>query len=264
MKTVLFNTFIVWSILAINVWAEEPPVFDVHFAVITKNQEAQCMATYAQLRKEVDILNKYFVTDRGKPIVTFRFKSAHMYDEVRNLNCPLVIDANNEHYNGDKWQDNFNRCTHYQVRDPHAINIYIFDSHDGACHGRRNSNCPYIFFHYKRLNHTGQSPEEHEMGHCFGLGHECGYGLRVRDNSNIMTSKSYLCPKHNAGKNARRSGGQRNMGFYTTFDPRRCEPEDKRTLGKSQVEVILHHAKITKQRLSANILHLTKPSRRRP
>jgi hypothetical protein len=37
------------------------PVFDVHFCVITKNKEAQAVATLEQLKKEVEILNKYSV-----------------------------------------------------------------------------------------------------------------------------------------------------------------------------------------------------------
>lgn len=252
MKTTAICIFVLLAVFAVEIRAGEPLVFDIHFAIITKNRQAQRIATVTQLRKEVDILNKYFINEHGDVIVKFRFKSAHMYDEIKDLNCPLVINANNQHYNENDWQDNFNKCTHPKVWDPNAINIYIFDSHDGACHGRRNSNRPYIFFHYKRLNHTDQSPEEHEMGHCFGLGHECSYGLRLRDNSNIMTSKDYLCPKHQALKNAERSGGQRNIGFYTTYDPNRCKPEDKRTIGKSQVEIILHHANITKQRFITN------------
>ena len=89
------------------------------------------------------------------------------------------------------------------------------------------------------------------MGHCFGLGHECGYGLTVNSDSNIMASVGYLCSKHAIKKNPKHSGGKRNKGFYSTFDSNRCEPEDKRTRGKSQVDVIKHHANITKTRLAA-------------
>src|SRR4051794_30778838 len=50
--------------------ASEPdlPTVDVHFYVLTSNSDAVAAATPGQLRLEVDILNRYFRTDRGKKL----------------------------------------------------------------------------------------------------------------------------------------------------------------------------------------------------
>jgi hypothetical protein len=204
------------------------PVFDVHFCVITKNKKAHAVATLEQLKKEVDILNKYFVTEKREPIVTFRFKSAHFYEDVADLGCGFVELGDGEvPYDTNGWADRFNECPHPQVRDPNAINFYVYDSYgsngaaDKTSHGKRNSNRPYVLIDWERLDHRIQSPEEHEMGHAFGLGHVHVDGATGRTSTNIMASV------HAGG-----SGGLKDIGFNS-----------------EQVATIMHHAVITYQRL---------------
>ena len=197
--------------LAFSLQAQPLDVFDVHFAVITKNPKAQRRATLEQLHKEVEILNEYFVSEQGEAIVRFRFKAAHFYDEVRDSPCRFVdLGDSTEKYDSDGWAKMFNKCHDPKVRDPYAINFYVYDSYspgkgfaDKKGHGKRNSNRPYILIDWKRLNHTSQSPEEHEMGHAFGLQHVCVPGATRQTSTNIMASSE--CDNG--------SGGLRDIGF---------------------------------------------------
>jgi len=201
---------------------ESMSVFDIHFAVITKNPAAHERATVEQLRKEVDILNRFFVDEDRRPVVKFRFKSAALYDELKDSSCDFVrLGDTRKNYDSDAWADMFNACDDPRVRDPAAINFFIYDSHsrekgfgDATCHGKRNSNRPYLLIDWERLDHTDQGPEEHEMGHAFGLDHVFVDGAGINDSTNIMASR------HKNG-----SGGRRNIGF-----------------NKDQVRIILEYA----------------------
>ncbi len=187
------------------------PEFDIHFCVITKNPEARKRATLAQLHEEVAILNRRFVDLKGDPIAKFRFKSASLYQDVEKLGCPFVaLGDSSEPYDSYGWEEIFNHCDHPQVRDPHAINIFVNDAYreplgfkSSICHGKNNSNHPYILIDYARLNNTSLSPEVHEMGHAFGLGHVGVAG------SDRFAHTNYMCSSVlNFG-----SGGRRNLGF---------------------------------------------------
>lgn len=191
--------------------AERLPVFDLHFAVITKHSAAHGVATLAQLKKEVDILNTHFVAEDRKPIVTFRFKSAAFYGEIRHSHCEFAgLGDTDVPYDSTRLAALFNACDDPKVRDPRAINFYVYDSYDSrgaradtTGHGKRNSNRPFILLDWERLDHRDQSPEEHEMGHAFGLGHECAPGAKRETSTNIMASAE--C--------GRGSAGRRDIGF---------------------------------------------------
>ena len=205
--------------------------FDLHFVVITKNPTAQRVASLRQLQTEVEILNKYFVTEDRKPLVEFRFKSAIFYDDIKNSQCEFVtLGDTGIPPNSDRLARLFNACNDTKVRDPEAIDVYVYDSHDSRSgssdatgHGRNNSNRPFILLDWERLGHRSQSPEEHEMGHAFGLRHECAPGATSRSPTNIMTSAE--C--------GRGSGGLRNIGF-----------------NRAQVETILANVPKIKARLA--------------
>jgi hypothetical protein len=194
-----------------NARSDEVPVFDLHFAVITKNAHAHRAATVQQLKKEADIMNRYFVAENGKPVVAFRFKSATLYKDAGKSKCEfLKLGDTTGEYDSDGWAELFNRCDDIAIRDPRAINIYIYDSYSGeegfkdvTCHGKRNSNRPYLLLDWERLDHRMQSPEEHEMGHAFGLDHITVAGARTDTSTNIMASAE-------SGKG---SGGKRDIGF---------------------------------------------------
>lgn len=204
--------------------------FDVHICVITANSSAHQIATLQQLQEEVEILNRRFVTLDGNPLVRFRFKSASFYEQVEYLNCPFVsLGDSTKPYSSSGYAKIFNECRHPKVRDPHAINFYLYDSynsdlgfHNVTCHGKRNSNRPYILIDWERLNNTIQSPEVHEMGHAFGLGHVAVPGADRWTHTNIMCSIGLGFG----------SGGRRNLGFT-----------------EAQSAIVLYHAGRTYARL---------------
>jgi hypothetical protein len=191
--------------------ADALPSFDIHFVVLTGNPAAQKIATVQQLRREVDILNEFFVTEARAPVVRFRYKGATMYPETRGTLCPLKDMGDREApLDTDVVAGRFNACNDAAIRDPHAINFYVYDAYaadtgfsDQTGHGRRNSGRPFVFLDWQRLNHGKQAPEEHEMGHAFGLPHVCVPGATGRTPTNIMASADCR----------RGSGGLRNIGF---------------------------------------------------
>jgi hypothetical protein len=212
-------------LMLIEAWRRDVPIptptptptltiMDVHICVITKNPSAHARATLNQVLKEVDILNMYFRTVDHRALVDFRFKSVDFYEDVKDLNCQFVaLGDSKAPYSSNGWAAVFNACPHTQVRDPHAINFFIYDSYvegsgfdDITSHGKRNSNRPYVLIDWERLDHRVQSPEEHEMGHAFGLGHVCHVGATINSDTNIMASSA----------NCNGSGGKRNIGFGET------------------------------------------------
>lgn len=97
--------------------------------------------------------------------------------------------------------------------DPKAINFYVYDSYgtsygdnDISSHGIHNLGHPLVLIDYERLNHTTQSPEEHEFGHAFGLGHVCVPGATLNSDTNIMASID----------NCNGSGGRRKLLLRTS------------------------------------------------
>lgn len=187
------------------------PGFDVHFVVLTGNPEAHRVATVEQLRREVDILNRFFVTERREPLVRFRFKSAVTHGEARDSACALrEVGDQARPLDTDHVARLFNACDDPRIRDGAAINFYVYDAYapgpgfrDATGHGRRNGNRPFVFLDWRRLNHGDQAAEEHEMGHAFGLGHECVPGATRGTSTNIMASAD-------CGKGG---GGLRDLGF---------------------------------------------------
>jgi hypothetical protein len=205
-------------------------VIPVHFCVLTKNPAAHQLATIEQCRQECEILNRNFRAYDGSALVEFTFKGFSSYAEIRDTQSDLIqYGDSTEPYDSNRIARAFNQCKDTRVRDPNAINFYIFDSYssgpkfaDMTSHGKRNSNRPYLMLDWQRLGNKVQNPEAHEMGHCFGLGHVGVPGASGKSPTNIMTS----------GGEQFGSGGARTYGFT-----------------EAQIALILYHAKRTSQRL---------------
>jgi hypothetical protein len=216
--------------LAANPKPGELPIFPVHFIVLTRNPQAHRVATLAQCRKECDILNATFRTLDGKPLVRFEFKGYASYQDIKQSASELLAYGDRtEQYDTDDVAKAFNACKDRRVRDPQAINFYIYDSHsakggfgDTTSHGKRNSNRPFVLIDWERLNNKIQNAEAHEMGHAFGLEHIGVPGAGENTSTNIMASASEQFG----------SGGKRDLGF-----------------SPSQSALILYHARRTFDRL---------------
>ena len=187
--------------------------FNVHFLVVSDRPAIVVKATEAQMRKEVDILNEYFVTD-----------------------CQALLDLGNartEYGDGEAWKTAINGCEDKDIIDPEAINFIVYDSWnsnkefgDIGSHGRRNRNRPYVLIDCARLDHMEQPAEEHEMGHAFGLSHVCVPHAKRKTDTNIMA----------AAKDCAGSGGERNLGF---------EPDQVQTILRWAEEILKELSGVT-------------------
>lgn len=188
--------------------------FNVHFSIITNNPLAT-LATEAQMREEVRILNTYFVSETDENLVEFIYQDTSLYADVSGSGCDLVTMSDDGiQYSSDDWEAAIDACADPSVVDPDAINFFVYDAQGSATsRGRRNQNHPYVLIDYARLNHTNQSPEEHEMGHAFGLGHLCVTGAVLASSTNIMATAGDYTDAAGNIVDCAFSGGQRDLGF---------------------------------------------------
>lgn len=192
--------------------AGEPPVFDVNFVVLTRRAEALTRATPEQMRREVDILNTYFVGEGGKIPARFRYKTMVYAHRLAGTDCKRLLEMGDtaREYDHLDFKARYDACGDVRLVDPAAINFYVYDSYragsgfaDVTSHGHNHGGRPFLLIDWERLGHRLQSPEEHEMGHAFGLPHVCAPGAKTETATNIMAS-------HDCGLG---SGGRRNLPF---------------------------------------------------
>jgi len=218
---------------AYQVCTGENAKIPLHFVVLTDklgdelSTPVNNVLTRNFLKNQVDTLNRYFTVedaryppDNRKKIVTFEYKSSTLYNVATTINDPIV-DFADPTFNFDRrhedFKPNLNSSANPLLYDPTALNIYIVDCVNAAggnivsSHGNNNSNKPYIVLDYARITGVAnrQAAQEHEMGHAFGLGHECDPNATTSTSTNIMASKSN-CVDSNGNES---SGGLRDIGF---------------------------------------------------
>jgi hypothetical protein len=193
------------------------------------------------LRREIEVhLTDHFVDSEGAPVcdgddcIRFEVEEIRFRTDIEDSSCTELLgigtidDPSFQDMTAQELANTLaaavNSCSEDALRDPEAINLYIYDScgwtaagvpdcsnTDG--HGRENPSgdlySPYVLLDLARLQHQTQSPEEHEFGHALGLPHNCDPDIDSQaDPSNIMQSQC----------NGAGSGGARNQGFGDVED----------------------------------------------
>lgn len=210
------------------------PSFPVHAAVL--DPDASTLDSAAEFQDVIDTLNEQFVSEFDEPLVDFRLRSYTTWQAVDAADmesggvnedpCVDYVQSSGNAFSSSTFtalfgDGNSSSCASGPtvVRDPDALNLYVYDVSNNSGRARRNSGYPWLILDIDRINNpnplTRQSPEAHEMGHAFGCDHVCDDAVdQVSDNSNVMAS-SGLC---NSGVCADTftgpfSGGNRLLGF---------------------------------------------------
>ena len=193
---------------------EEPannrPVVPVTFVFTTNNPSAARFDNLAQMRKEVGILNKYYLDDQGKKIFNFKLNRYIPYKEFSKLHCDLKQQINQPYpISTETIPASVNTCFPKRTASKEVI-VFIYDAYstkwkfkDVTSRAFRNNGKPFILLDWNRLNYNIQAGSVHEMGHVFGLKHVCAPKATKRTPTNIMTSAECKLG----------SGGLRNLGF---------------------------------------------------
>ncbi|HAV3438849.1 metalloprotease [Acinetobacter baumannii] len=193
---------------------EEPgnnrPVVPVTFVFTTNNPSAAQFDNFTQMRKEISILNKYYLDDQGKKIFNFKLNRYIPYKEFSKLHCDLKQQINQPYpISTETIPASVNTCFPKRTASKEVI-VFIYDAYstkwkfkDVTSRAFRNNGKPFILLDWNRLNYNIQAGSVHEMGHVFGLKHVCAPKATKRTPTNIMTSAECKLG----------SGGLRNLGF---------------------------------------------------
>ncbi|MDV7450297.1 metalloprotease [Acinetobacter baumannii] len=193
---------------------EEPgnnrPVVPVTFVFTTNNPSAAQFDNFTQMRKEISILNKYYLDDQGKKIFNFKLNRYIPYEEFSKLYCDLKQQINQPYpISTETIPASVNTCFPKRTASKEVI-VFIYDAYstkwkfeDVTSRAFRNNGKPFILLDWNRLNYNIQAGSVHEMGHVFGLKHVCAPKATKRTPTNIMTSAECKLG----------SGGLRNLGF---------------------------------------------------
>ncbi len=193
---------------------EEPgnnrPVVPVTFVFTTNNPSAAQFDNFTQMRKEISILNKYYLDDQGKKIFNFKLNRYIPYEEFSKLHCDLKQQINQPYpISTETIPASVNTCFPKRTASKEVI-VFIYDAYstkwkfkDVTSRAFRNNGKPFILLDWNRLNYNIQAGSVHEMGHVFGLKHVCAPKATKRTPTNIMTSAECKLG----------SGGLRNLGF---------------------------------------------------
>lgn len=194
--------------------SEEPannrPIVPVTFVFTTNHPSATPFDNLTQMRKEVGILNKYYVDDQGNKIFNFKLNRYISYQDFSKLHCELDNEINQPRpISIGAIPASVNACFPKRTARKEVI-IFIYDAYsknlefdDVTSRTFRNNGKPFILLDWHRLNYNIQAGSIHEMGHAFGLKHVCVPNAKKTTPTNIMASAECKLG----------SGGLRNLGF---------------------------------------------------
>lgn len=186
------------------------PIVPVTFVFTTNTPEATKFDNYQQMRKEIKILNKYYVDDKNNKIFKFKLHRYIPYEEFSKLHCDLKQQINQPYpITTETIPASVNTCFPKRTASKEVI-VFIYDAYstkwkfeDVTSRAFRNNGRPFVLLDWNRLNYNIQAGSVHEMGHVFGLKHVCAPKATKRTPTNIMASAECKLG----------SGGLRNLGF---------------------------------------------------
>ena len=206
MKNLVLVLISLWSL---NSFASDLPRIPIHFVVLSSSSDVHQFATSEQLDKEIEILNRHFVKEDGQKIFQFYRKSASFYKDIAASDCGLLSLGDQHKKPSLADIELFHRCQDKRVKDPGAINFYIFKSYyEGDALGKNSyagSALPFLMVNWERMVTRYKAAQEHEMGHVFGLWHTKACGSTASSDTNIMATDDESCEGE---------GGNRSVGFY--------------------------------------------------
>lgn len=193
-----------------SISADGRPIVPVTFVFTTNTPQATKLDNYQQMRKEIKILNKYYVDDKNNKIFKFKLHRYIPYEEFSKLHCDLKQQINQPYpISTETIPASVNTCFPKRTASKEVI-VFIYDAYstkwkfeDVTSRAFRNNGKPFILLDWNRLNYNIQAGSVHEMGHVFGLKHVCAPKATKRTPTNIMTSAECKLG----------SGGLRNLGF---------------------------------------------------
>ena len=184
------------------------PSFPVHLAVM--DPDASALDTEAEFQAIIDTLNERFVSEFDERLVQFRLGSFTTWQAIDAADmesggfnedpCVDYVQTSGDGFSSSSFTTlfgdaNTSDCSSGPtvIRDPDALNLYVYDISSDSGRARRNSGYPWLFLDIDRINNpnplTRQNPEAHEMGHAFGCDHVCDDNVeQVADDSNLMAS----------------------------------------------------------------------------
>ena len=102
------------------------PIVPVTFVFTTDSPEAVKFDNYQQMRKEIKILNKYYVDDKNNKIFKFKLNRYISYEEFSKLHCDLK----------------------QQINQPYPISLETIPASIKTCFPKRTASKEVIIFIY--------------------------------------------------------------------------------------------------------------------
>ncbi len=224
MKNLILILITVWGFESL---AGDLPRIPIHFVVLSSSSDVHRFVTSEQLDREIEILNRHFVKENRDKLFRFYRKSVSYYSDIAKSECKLLRLGDQHNKPSPADLAFFHNCQDRRVRDPGAINFYIFKSYYEGNTLAKNSYAggaavPLLMINWERMVTRYKAAQEHEMGHVFGLEHIKACGSTAATNTNIMATSDDSCEG---------DGGNRSVGF-----------------NGDQVRVIMQTLKLLKQK----------------